>query len=236
MRPSGNLPQGPDCKTCHGSLVDNIEDGHWIPTYDPSPRTPKRSGANGLPLNNEGTGAGGCDYCHSTGTGDPSIPGVNDASGILVYSNEDTHHLTGFGGEFWEPTLFCFWCHDFSLPFEAQIRVCENCHGPDSLHNIQTDSDGDGISPPALNFPDTAISVILMTAGDVMALQLLKLPLIWLYHSLYKHISESVLTAGNDSAILLNGSAFTNTFGKTEMTSGVNLSGKITLQLISYLI
>ena len=68
----GNLPQGPDCKVCHGSLVDNIEDGHFIPSYEPTPRTPKRSGGDGLPLNSVGVGAGGCDYCHSPGTDDPT--------------------------------------------------------------------------------------------------------------------------------------------------------------------
>jgi len=28
------------CKTCHGSLVDNYDDGHFIPTYAPSIMTP----------------------------------------------------------------------------------------------------------------------------------------------------------------------------------------------------
>ena len=231
----GNLPQGPDCKACHGSLVDNIEDGHWIPTYDPSPRTPKRSGSNGLPLNSEGNGAGGCDYCHSTGTGDPSIPGVDDPSGILVYSNEDTHHETGFWGGMGAHGFVCFWCHDDTLPFEAQIRVCENCHGPDSLHNIQTDSDGDGIITPGIELPGYghigdpddcwgchgfAIAETPPEFGSVI-------PFI-------NNISQSVLTAGSDSVIILNGSAFTNTFGETEMTSDVNLSGEndFTIDLI----
>ena len=217
----GNLPQGPDCKVCHGSLVDNMDDGHWIPTYDPSSRTPKRSGGEGLPLNFEGNGAGGCDYCHSTGTDDPS-------GKILVYSNADTHHYTGFGSDL----SFCSWCHDFSIPFEAQIRVCENCHGPDSLHNIQTDSDGDGIITPGIELPgyghigdpDDCWGCHGFAAADEPPQFGSIIPFI-------NSISQSVLTAGSDSVILLNGSAFTNTFGDTEMTSKVNLSDENTFTI-----
>ena len=38
----------------------------------------------------------------------------------------------------------CFWCHDVFLPDALDIRVCEGCHGLDSLHNIQADSNGPG--------------------------------------------------------------------------------------------
>ena len=37
----GNLPQGPDCKACHGSLVDNMEDGHFISAEPTTAQTPK---------------------------------------------------------------------------------------------------------------------------------------------------------------------------------------------------
>ena len=73
---------------------------------------------------------------------------------MLVYSNEYTHHgpLFWFGSTPTEEDL-CHWCHDFSLPFEEQIRVCEKCHGRDALHNIQVDSDGDGVINPGIELP-----------------------------------------------------------------------------------
>jgi len=46
----------------------------------------------------------------------------------------------------------CNICHDYATVgeqsgpnFDSAIRVCEKCHGPESLHNIQADSDGDGL-------------------------------------------------------------------------------------------
>ncbi len=231
----GNLPQGPDCKVCHGSLVDNIEDGHYIPTDPPTGGTPKRSGGSGLPLNSEGNGAGACDYCHSTGTGDSAIPGIDSASGLLVYSNEDTHHMAGFWGGFGAHGFVCFWCHDFNLPFEEQIRVCENCHGRDSLHNIQTDSDGDGIINPGVELPGyghlgdpddcwgchafshhmSASSTYLSTSSAPESGPIV--PHI-------NRINASVLTAGTESAVTLEGSAFTNLSGGIELTSNVLLT------------
>ncbi len=76
-----------DCTPCHGTLVDDIGDGHTIPYYAPSMVTPKPSGGDGLPLNSRGNGAGACDYCHDSG--------VDTVSGALVSANEDTHHNTG---------------------------------------------------------------------------------------------------------------------------------------------
>jgi hypothetical protein len=222
----GNLPQGPDCKVCHGSLVDNIEDGHFIPTYDPSPRTPKRSGSDGLPLNSEGTGAGGCDYCHSTGTGDPTIPGLDGPSGVLVYSNEDTHHETGFWGGMGAHGFVCFWCHDDSLPFEAQIRVCENCHGPDSLHNIQTDSDGDGIITPGIELPGYGHIGNPDDCWGCHGFSIAETPPQFGSITPFTYsVSKTVITEGSDAIISLTGSAFTNSFGETELTSIVNVTG-----------
>ena len=117
-----------DCVACHGDLVDNMDDGHYIPTYSPSLVTPTRSEGDGLPLNDRSVGAGGCDYCHDY---DGLTPPV-------ILNNRDLHHgtnLVDFGSR-------CGWCHDFGAP--AEIRTCEGCHGPDSLHNIQADSDGSG--------------------------------------------------------------------------------------------
>ncbi len=125
-----------NCVQCHGDLVNNYNDGHTIPTYDPSLVTPMPSGGGG-PANSEGNGRGACNYCHSTGTG-TSDPGTDTATGTLVYRNSTTHHNAGFGLD----VAFCLWCHDVvpPLPDAAAMRKCEECHGFETLHNIQVDS------------------------------------------------------------------------------------------------
>jgi hypothetical protein len=118
-------PQGSDCITCHGSIVDNTADGHYIPTYDPSLVTPRAGSGDGLPPNRYFKLAGGCNYCHSTGLLSPDYQ---------IHSNADLHHNTGLGDD----SNNCFECHSTNL--DNQIRICEGCHGIDSLHNLQADS------------------------------------------------------------------------------------------------
>ena len=125
--------QSGECKSCHGDFVDNRDDGHYIPTYAPSLLTPVPSGGIGNPPNSRGNGAGACNYCHDSGN-DNSTGDI-----ISVVNNEDTHHNTGV---FLSPTGVtnqdaCLWCHPVT---GNEMRVCENCHGVGSLHNIQTDS------------------------------------------------------------------------------------------------
>jgi hypothetical protein len=166
--------QGGACAYCHGDLVNTMEghctvnggacvndsdcpdfaseetcgDGHTIPSSLPSLVTPRPSGGEGLPLNSEGKGAGACNYCHSTGTG-TMAPGTDTDTGILVYRNSTTHHNSVLDGDITK----CAWCHDVLLPQEYYIRVCEGCHGFDSLHNIQLDSNGDGVINPGAELP-----------------------------------------------------------------------------------
>jgi acetyltransferase-like isoleucine patch superfamily enzyme len=113
-----------NCTGCHGDLVDNFDDGHYVPTYDPSLVTPWPSGKpnGGLPLNSLSSLAGSCDYCHNDGAG--------------TYTNEALHHNTGLGSD----ATKCVWCHDDSASAGEKIRRCIDCHGPESLHNIQADS------------------------------------------------------------------------------------------------
>ena len=122
-------PDVGDCTPCHGTVVDDIGDGHIIPNYNPSLVTPAPSEDPAAP--------GACNYCHDAGT--------DTISGVLVYTNEDNHHETGvFLNEVGETNQdACNWCHDVFLPEEFAIRVCEGCHGFESLHNIQADSNGD---------------------------------------------------------------------------------------------
>ena len=127
-----------DCTPCHGTLVDDIGDGHMIPTYAPSLVTPSPSDGNGEPLNTRLNGAGACDYCHDQDTSPPDAP---------IYANDDTHHNTGvYLSETGVTDLnVCTWCHFTPTPLQGSeyaIRTCEGCHGYESLHNIQTDSDG----------------------------------------------------------------------------------------------
>jgi hypothetical protein len=222
----GLLPQGPDCKACHGSLVDNMEDGHFISAEPTTDQTPKRSGGNGLPLNSEGAGAGGCDYCHSTGTGDPMVPGVDSSTGVLVYDNETTHHAAFYFGSTPTEEDLCHWCHDFSLPLDEQIRVCEKCHGRDALHNIQVDSDDDGIINPGIEAPGYG------HIGDPDDC--------WGCHGFsfmssappefgpiipqVSSANKSIITAGSATVLTITGSAFINYGSAVEYTSVVTLT------------
>jgi hypothetical protein len=121
--------QGRHCVACHGDLVTDFDDGHFIPSYDPSLVTPWPSGKpNAGP-----DGEGNCNFCHDAG----------DENGFAVLTNNQTHHSTGLALD----DDKCEWCHDFSGPADQRIRRCEDCHGLGSLHNIQFDNEGNGIDP-----------------------------------------------------------------------------------------
>ena len=222
-----------DCTPCHGTLVDDIGDGHVIPTYDPSLVTPSPSGGNGLPLNSEDNGSGACNYCHSSGTGDPNIPGTDTATGTLVYGNSVTHHNTGVYRS--ETGVIndaaCLWCHNFTppLPPEYDIRSCEGCHGLESLHNIQADSDASG---------DIVVGGELAGYGHVGRDAGPGDSDCWGCHGfsassapgsgpITPYISSSdtlVITAGTNTAVNLTGTAFTNLIGTYQWTSDVALT------------
>lgn len=217
-------PNVGDCTPCHGTLVDDTGDGHFIPDYDPTPRTPTRSGGLAFPFNSRGNGAGACDYCHDQDT-DPTIP---PGDPVAIYSNQETHHNTGLGPPVEDPVTSekCAWCHDFNLPFEAQIRVCENCHGPDANHSIQADSDGDGVITPGIELPWYG------HIGDPddcwgchgFTLQALSSPGTGPVVPHVTGISAPVLKAGSDTAVTLTGAAFTNMSEGIELTSNVVLT------------
>jgi hypothetical protein len=122
-----------DCpagETCVPGTCD-----HEIPTYAPSLVTPEPAGQE----------LGTCDYCHDEG--------LDTASGVEVHNNHDTHHHTGFYyyNDGSREASWCNWCHLGGRPGSEPagqeayaIRTCENCHGPESLHNIQADSPAAG--------------------------------------------------------------------------------------------
>lgn len=147
-----------DCKACHGGLINNPLDGHYVPTYQPSLVTPWPSGKPNGDTNitsSAGTHPGNCNFCHNTANGAAGAPGTNlEATWIrfdggapfyvAVYQNPETHHSTGL--QIIDPSR-CSWCHDPTAPTGAAIRQCESCHGVQSLHNITADTNGDGVKP-----------------------------------------------------------------------------------------
>ncbi len=183
-----------DCQSCHGSIVDNAGDGHYIPTYAPSLVTPSPSG-----------GPGACDECHTAGGG-----------GIL--SNKDLHHGTGLPG-----TVGCSLCHDMQAPADEKIRRCEDCHGPDSLHNIQADSPATGnVGTIVVGGEDSGYGHVGrdvpgdsdcwgchgFTTQNLTAISGSIAPTLY-------NVRPAVLKAGVDTFVVLTGSAFTNTTGET---------------------
>ncbi|HLB71754.1 MAG TPA: IPT/TIG domain-containing protein [Candidatus Methanoperedens sp.] len=118
------------CKTCHGSVVDDYDDGHYIPTYPPSNMTPDTK----FKVVNQTSGRkwGGCESCHEQDlTASP-----------FIASNNKTHHrlgnLSGFRNN---DNTKCTICHDLhnATYGSDSIRYCERCHSYNSLHNIQWD-------------------------------------------------------------------------------------------------
>lgn len=124
-----------DCQHCHGSVIDNPKDGHYIPTYA---------------INTDSTTGGVTPAPKGRSVPDPANPGKTiivqgcaachqaDATATpQIYGNNDLHHGTNIGS-FLQPggVGSCNWCHDAN----TTIRGCEQCHGVKSLHNIQFDS------------------------------------------------------------------------------------------------
>lgn len=116
------------CNACHGSFVDNYDDGHYIPTYPKSSITPDTYGTS---YTDPGTGqqkvTGGCAACHQSADG-----AIDPATGTVrpIFTNAQTHHSIN---------ISCSTCHGVHGAIK-DIRYCETCHGVKSLHNIQKDS------------------------------------------------------------------------------------------------
>jgi subtilisin len=120
------------CAACHGSFVNNFDDGHYIPTYGRSIVTPDPICRVWADAAHTACAAGGCRTCHVASTA--VIPAVASSSA--------THHGTGLG-QGSNPPAQCGWCHSISTgsggaaTASFDIRTCESCHGPTSLHAIE---------------------------------------------------------------------------------------------------
>ncbi len=140
--------QEAQCPLCHGSLVNFPYDDHYIPDYDISFITPwpgdnydisSQSGQFDPPVADyNGRRKGNCEHCHFSGT--------DQATGLIIPTNYDTHHGTGVGQPESGSVHSCNLCHDLDPP-DHTIRACEKCHGVSTLHNIEFDGAGDGITP-----------------------------------------------------------------------------------------
>jgi len=158
------------CGDCHGYLVRNLDAGMPPASYQPSIITPWPSGKeHGDPteVNRTGTAvAGNCNYCHNSenvppvndpnwsdpGTPDDTSPFSEGFGPVNIFPNFYNHHATGvpnFSETESTQGSPCQWCHWGGLVAGEPnaIRGCQRCHDIQSLHSIEADVDGDGISP-----------------------------------------------------------------------------------------
>jgi len=229
--------QAGDCVACHGHIDGMIEledPPHYVPTSVPSKLTPS------LGLGTGTNGEGGCAFCHSNGAylpkNDPHYPAYFEPvyeGTVAVYNNSITHHSTGFGSDLSK----CVWCHyvvgqDPVVPPEDagyDIRKCENCHGEKSLHNIQADSNGDGIVKAGgespyyghVGDPDDCwgchgYTEVLASSEGV--------PYTGAFSPDIKSLSTTSITAGFATQITISGSAFVNEASGTVYTSKIMLT------------
>ncbi len=149
---------------------------NWLPSII-TPWKSGKLYEDDLHTSSAGTHPGNCNFCHNsadggpTGTDDDTSPFSYGFSSVKIFQNNQNHHATGI------PTLTaaespvlaasgeqpCTWCHFMSWPAGFQprtyddgtvetiaswnIRGCQRCHDIPSLHAIEFDAVGDGITP-----------------------------------------------------------------------------------------
>jgi hypothetical protein len=181
--------------------------------------------------------AGGCAYCHNEG--------IDTVSGVDVFNNHDTHHdiflhKTNAGGTL---SNVCSWCHESGYPHvpngeePTRIRWCENCHGYESLHNIQADSPKSPTGTIVVGGEDAYWGHIgkdnpANPNGDsdcwgchgFSPLNGASAPGTGAIIPSLAGISVTTVTAGAEAAITLTGTAFTNITGTTQYTPNVEVT------------
>ena len=202
------------CSHCHGSFVDDYDDGHSIPTYEQSLITPDTSYT--VEDNETGKKWGGCEACHEPdNTAEPPI-----------YSNPMTHHNLG------DLSLECDMCHTVSPNGYTEglsIRKCEDCHGIQSLHNIQYDYTntkgqlgwghiGDNWDCAGCHAWYVAYSGAPQTGPIIPGIS---------------EVSPGELVAGEETVVTITGTNFVNTVNNIAYTSNVVIdtgAGTITVE------
>ena len=217
--------QNTNCDFCHGSVVDNPNDGHYIPSGELPPDLPSiecklwegEPGASACL-------AGGCLACHDEDpTADPPIAGYGDV-----------HHFQNFS---------CDVCHQ--VHFGLNFRDCEGCHGIDSLHSIQADSNGDGVIIPGGEDPGwghigneidcegchyvpapvaTTLSVAATAAATTPAA-----PLSGPTVPYISSLSATYVTAGESTVLTIGGVSFLNTMTDPSTGDVVTFTSDVTL-------
>jgi hypothetical protein len=156
----GNPVAARQCKTCHGSFVDNYNDGHYIPSYNttdvitPYAKWKAASttalaqtlySSDGAPVNSKTWG--GCESCH-LGQINTTLAALGQFSGNPILPNHDIHHqeildggvnvsgtIINLGGR--TPGATCSWCHVI-LPGQA-------AHGGVFLFNFTNQFTGETV-------------------------------------------------------------------------------------------
>ena len=266
--------QARHCKSCHGSVVDDYDDGHYIPTYQPSLVTPTPNGGDGLPRNSRGKGAGACDYCHDNdGLSTPIIL----SSAVLHHSaasncswchqtdplsfhtdrEDDAMHAPGKKKPFTNGCTdchgadlrggvarSCFSCHGREWDNDSgsghspyfstagDMRKCESCHGPNSLHSIQADSPKAPTGTIVVGGELAGYGHVGRDAGpndsDCWGCHGFKMSSVPGFGPVAPTVNaadRAVITAGTPTTVLLTGGAFVNTAGGELYEAGVNLTG-----------
>lgn len=266
---------GGDCVACHGSIVENMNDGHYIPSYAPSMVTPSPSRGDALPLNDRGNGAGACNYCHDDdGLASPVILKSAQlhhkaASNCIWCHNtnpmsfhtdreENAMHAPGKSRPFTNGCTdchgadlrggvarSCYTCHgrewdtdngsghspDFTTAND--MRKCEGCHGPGSLHHIQADSpNANNLGTIVVGGEDAGFGHVGRDAGPgnsdcwgchgfaIADASPFTGPLV----PSIDGANVATITAGKATGVLLTGAAFTNTSGGESYTSQIVLA------------
>lgn len=210
--------QALNCMHCHGARIDNPGDGHYIPIgRTPTLVTPRTSSGKGP------NGEGACDFCHNEGT--------DDVTGRFIPTNDINHHSTGIG----QPgisDLDCTICHD-QMNTDWAIRRCQDCHGIKSIHNIQFDSNDDGVvtvggEEPFFGHVGSSPQDCHGCHGGYLSASGMPAPFSGPIVPEISGLSKQRVTAGSAETITVSGQALTNevfTFmGTMELKSRVSLT------------
>jgi hypothetical protein len=204
--------QARHCAACHGSVINNFDDGHYIPTYKKSIVTPDPNCRVWKDAAHTTCAAGGCRTCHVAST----------AVTPNTWNNDQTHHGTGLGqggAGSKNPPEQCGWCHNISsvggVPTPAiDIRTCETCHGPTSLHGIEFQYD---TNKGNLGYGHIGADFDCWGCHGFFAKYALP-PSFGPTIPTFSSISPMVVKAGVATQVTLVGQSFTNTVVEQNMT------------------